>query len=437
MTQSESPNSLPLLEENRRLKHAVEELSTLNDLARAIGASLNSHDIMQTIIHRSLRAVHAEQGIIMLVDARASSPTKTLVRSMVSSVDHEPFHFNQSLLGWMHLNKKPLVVNDPRRDERFRGVTFDVYIHSLLAVPLMVKSELKGVLAVFNKKEGNPFTDGDQRLLSIIAAQSAQVVENARLYEEERQLLSMQEEVRLAAKIQLDLLPASAPSVAGYDIAGKTVPAQLVGGDYFDFIPVDANRLALSLGDVSGKGLPASLLMANLQATLRAQIFSDTSIKECICRSNRLLYHSTSSDKFVTLFCGLLDSEKHLLHFCNAGHNHPLLFSGASEPRPLKTGGTVLGIMEQFPYEEEAIGIQAGDVLVIYSDGVTEAVNASDEEFGEKKLVNVIEKNRAVSAAELIEKIIAAVRAHTGPTSQADDTTLVVLKRTQQRFDVR
>ena len=417
------------IEENRRLRRAVEELSILNDLARAIGASLNSQDVMQTIIHRSLRSVHAEQGVITLVDQEAGDAMKTLVRSMVSSTDHEQFHFHQSLLGWMHLNKKPLIINDPEQDERFKGVKFDRSVHSLLAVPMVVKSALKGVLTVYNKKDAKKFTEEDQRLLAIIAAQSAQVVENARLYEEEQALRRMQEEVRLAARIQLDLLPKSSPEIQGYDIAGKSVPAQLVGGDYFDFIPTHDDQLALSVGDVSGKGLPASLLMANLQATLRGQTLVSSLAKECVRRSNKLLFQTTSPEKFVTLFYGILDPRKHAFSFCNAGHNYPLLFSSTQETRRLETGGTVLGIMEDFPYAEEVVSLNVGDILVIYSDGITEAVNGAGELFGEERLINVVSEHRGIPAAKLVERIILAVKTFAGSTPQADDITLIVIKR--------
>jgi len=219
-------------EENERLKRAVEELSVLNDLARAIGASLNSQEIMQTIIHRSLRSVHAEQGVITLVEQRQSEPMKTLVRSMVSSAARQPYHLTQAFTGWMYLNKRPLIVNDPQHDERFRGVRWDESIRSILCVPMMVKSELIGVLAVFNKRAGGQFSEDDQRMLSIIAVQSGQVVENARLYEEEKLLRQMEEELKLASRIQSDLLPKDLPCMRGYDIAGRTVPAKQVGGDY-------------------------------------------------------------------------------------------------------------------------------------------------------------------------------------------------------------
>ena len=418
-----------LQEETLRLKRAVAELSILNDLARAISASMDSQEIMQTIIRRSLRAVDAEQGVITLVDERANDSMKTLVRAMESSVGHEKFHLTQTLLGWMHLNKKPLHLNDPRNDERFRGVSWDDSINSLLCVPLIIKSELKGVLTVYNKKNGSGFTEDDQRLLAIIAAQSGQVVENARLNERERQLLKMQEEIRLASRIQTDLLPKASPNVSGYEIAGKSIPAQVVGGDYFDFIPINDHRLAVCLGDVSGKGLPASLLMANTQATLRGQTLINPSARECIERSNKLLHDSTSPEKFVTVFYGILDFSAHNLSYSNAGQDNPHLFSSTGEPQRLKVGGIPLSMLESFPYEEETIPMHPGDLLVICSDGIAEAMDSNQAQFGEEKLTEILRELRSASPAEVIEQIIRAVRAHAGTAPQADDMTIVAVKR--------
>lgn len=430
MAVQEIHTSQPLVEENQRLKRAVEELSILNDLARAIGASVNSQDIMHTIIHRSLRAINAEQGVITLVDPEASSPMKTLVRTMASSAQNPRYHFNQSLLGWMHLNKRPITINDPANDARFRGVQWDASIRSLLCVPMMIKSELKGVLTVYNKKDGKQFTDEDQRLLAIIAAQSAQVVENARLYESEQTLIHMKEEVRLAARIQSDLLPSTAPAIGGYDIAGKSVPAQVVGGDYFDFIPTEDRQIAVCLADVSGKGLPASLLMANVQATLRGQTLLNVSPKVCVQRANKLLYLSTSAEKFVTLFYAVLDPEQHRLSFSNAGHDNPFLLSADGRAQRLRTGGVVLSILEDFPYEEETVSLGPGDILVIYSDGITEAANSSEVQFGEERLSKVIQEHRGETASGLIECIIREAKAFAGGMPQADDMTVVVVKRT-------
>jgi serine phosphatase RsbU (regulator of sigma subunit) len=425
------PLSVPSLEdENQRLKRAVEELSILNDLARAIGASVNSEEIMRTIIHRSLRAIGAEQGVITLVDRDADDSMKTLVRTSVSSAEREQYHFNQNLLGWMHINKKPLMINDPKHDERFSGVTWDISIRSLVCVPMMVKSQLRGVLTVYNKKDHGKFTEEDQRLLAIIAGQSAQVVENARLYEAEQALRKVREELRLASTIQTDLLPKSRPPVRGYDIAGKSVPAQMVGGDYFDFIPVRDPRYAICLGDVSGKGLPASLLMANLQATLRGQTMLDVPPSVCVRRSNQLLYQSTSSDKFVTLFVGILDPASHTLAYTNAGHESPFLLRAGGECARLTTGGVVLSILEDFPYQEETVSLAPGDILVIFSDGVTEAINPDERAYGERLLHELLHEVRHEPAATIIDRIIASVNSHAGEAPQMDDMTIVVVKRT-------
>ena len=198
-----------------------------------------------------------------------------------------------------------------------------------------------GVLTVFNKQSGEAFTESNQRLLTIIAAQSAQVIENARLYEEEKALQLMQQEMEMAHSIQANLLPKAQPSIPGYDIAGMSVSAANVGGDYYDFLPSE-DRLVICLGDVSGKGMPASLLMANMQATIRGQNLVSSSASECMSRTNRLMFQSTDSAKFVTFFYAVLDIAGRTLEYSNAGHNHPILFSGDRDPQRLETGGPVL-----------------------------------------------------------------------------------------------
>ena len=418
-----------LEEENQRLKRAVQELSVLNELASDIGASLDSEHIMSTIIRRSLRSVRAEQGVISLVDRDSGDEMKTLVRTAALSDDEHSFHLESSLLGWVHLNKRPLIVNDPKNDARFRGVVWESTIRSVLCVPLLIKSELTGVLTVYNKIDEDGFTEGDQRLLAIVAAQSAQVVDNARLYEEEQAFRRVQEELALAADIQLALLPDSAPEVVGYDIAGATIPAQQVGGDYFDFVCEDPDAIAFCVGDVSGKGLTASLLMANLQATVRSQALMQLSPAECLTLANRLLSKSTDPDKFATLFYGVLDTQLHRITYANAGHFPPLVVPSDGKPSFLGSGGIVLGFIDPAEYEESALDLQPGDVLVVYSDGITEAVNADDDQFEEERLAAVVAEHSNARAASIVERIMEAVRTHAGECEQSDDMTVIVVKR--------
>lgn len=421
---------LQLREENHQLKRAVEELSILNELSRAIGASVDSEDIIRKIVDRSMRAVQAEQTVVTLVDRNANQPMKTLVRAMTSSAEHPHYHVNENLLGWMHLYKKPLLTNDPTTDERFRGLKWDQTIHSILCVPLMVKSELIGVVTSYNKKGRDGFNEEDQRLLAIIAGQSAQIIENARLYEEEKALVSMKEQIKLAAQIQQDLLPKSPPKLAGYDIAACSIAAQMVGGDYYDFVHVRDGRWVVCLGDVSGKGLPASLLMATLQATLRGQAALDQAVRETIARSNRLIYLSTDPEKFATLFFAVLDATGGALAFCNAGHEYPMLFKkSGGPPARLVTGGMALGVLEEFPYEEDAARMDPGDTLIVYSDGITDAVNEFDQPFGEERLQKVVTEHAGESAAYIMKRVVDAVKAHEHETPRIDDLTLIVVKR--------
>ena len=429
MDVSSSPSVQKLQEENERLRRAIEELSILNDLARVIGASLNSQEIMQSVIHKALRAVHAEQGVITLVEKESTRSMKTLVRSMVTSSDHPRFHFHQSLLGWMELNKKPLVINDPKSDERFRGLQWDPGIHNVLSVPLMVKAELTGILCVFNKKDSAQFNIDNQRLLAIMAAQSAQIVENARLYEQEKALLRVQEEMRMASTIQQDLLPKSPPKLDGFDIAGITVSARSVGGDFFDFIALGGGRLGICLGDVSGKGMPAAMLMAHIHATVQAQAKLHPVAHDAIGGMNELLCQSLSSKKFATMVYAILCPSENTLTYCNAGHDFPILFSSDAKVTPLKNGGIPLGMFTPFGYESGVVHMVPGDVLVIYSDGIAEAWNASDVAFGEQKIRDVIHDHLDKPAEVIIDQLLKAVEHHTVSMPQADDMTVVVIKK--------
>ena len=284
-----------------------------------------------------------------------------------------------------------------------------------------------GILSVFNKKQGG-FTEDEQRLLAIIGSQSAQVIETARLLEEEKKLLLVQEELRLAYEIQVGLLPASPPRIRGYDIAGRSIPAKEVGGDYFDFIRLEDERMGFCLGDITGKGLPAALLMANLQATVRGQALLSHSACECVARANALLYQSTSPEKFATFFFGILDPPAGRFNYCNAGHNFPLLFGADGGVRRLGVGGLVLGAFETVPYDEETVPLAPGDLLMIFSDGLPEAMSRCGEEFGEENLLRLVETHRNLDAAGLVDALLQSIHTHLTECPQTDDMTLIVIK---------
>ena len=421
-------NNKTEIHEVERLRRAVEELSILNDLARAISVSLDSDEIMKTIINRSVKAVSAEEASITMVDHDEMVPTGTLIWERSGGGGDEHYHLNRNVLGFMCHEKRSLLVNDPVGDSRFQGIKVTEGIRNFLCVPLMVGAELIGVLSAYNKIDEG-FNQDDQRILAIIATQSAQVLEKARLDNEAKSAERIREDMRLAEIIQERLLPNGPPHIPGFDVAGASMAAGHVGGDYFDFIPLRDNRWGIALGDVSGKGVPAALLMANLQATLRSQALQDISCHQCMANCNRLLFLSTTHDRFATLFYGRLDVRSNVLTYCNAGHERPFHLAGDGKIRRLTAGGLAVGILKEFEYEDDIVILQPGELIVIFSDGVTDMINTDDKAFGENRLQNLLSENLDLAAKDLVDLVIAEVQKHAGDEPAFDDVTMVIIKK--------
>ncbi|MCU0345126.1 MAG: PP2C family protein-serine/threonine phosphatase [Ignavibacterium sp.] len=419
-----------LSKENLRLKSAVEELSILNDIATAIASTQSIGQITNLIVKKCVKHLKSEQGSIQLVDEKDFvNPFHTMIRVKDSQRGMQPLRFDQQISDWMLANKKPMIRNEFKHEEKIalQGDSI-LKIRSMLSVPMIIKGRMIGILTLFNKESVEGFTETDQRLLTIIAGQSANVIENSRLFEEEQKLMQIQQEIRVASEIQKNLLPKEIPSIEGYDIYAINIPAREVGGDYYDFIKISETKTAIALGDVSGKGLPASMLMANLQATLRGQLSFCNCAKDCINRANNMLFKSTDTSKFVTLFFGILDSEKHTLTYCNAGHNEPV-FMQSNKKMKLDKGGMLLSIFEHIDYDEEEVLFDKGSTLIVFTDGITEAMNAKEEEYGDNRLEDLIERNSKLNSKELIIEILDDVKNHSAGVPQFDDITLMVIKR--------
>jgi len=423
------PKIKRLESENTRLRRAVDELSILNEVATTVSSASSLEAIVDLVVQKCVKHLRVEQAaVLMLGDKDDAASLHTMVRRVETDMHADPFRPSDQVIGWIIKNQEPLVINDVATDDRFRAPTQQsgALVRSLLCVPLRLKGRLFGVLSAFNKRGDEGFTESDQRLLTIIAAQSSQVIENARLGEEEKALQIMQQELKMAYDIQSKLLPTSPPSIPGFQLAGRSLAARNVGGDYFDYF-ASGDRYAICLGDVSGKGMPAALLMACTQATVRGQMLLESPVAQCIERANKLLYGITESDKFVTLFFALLDPVTRRLTYTNAGHNPPILLSD-TKALPLDVGGLVLSILPASPYQEAEVELHSGDLLVIYSDGFSEAMNRRFEEFGEDRLLEVVTEARDLSPAEVIERAFEVVQQYSGDAPQTDDMTMVVLK---------
>lgn len=421
-----------IVEENLRLKSSVEELSILNDIATAIASTQSLDQITKLIVNKCVKHLHSEQGSIQLFDEKdIVNPFQTMIRVRDNENDMDSLRFDKQLSDSMLMNRKPLIINKFKREEEISlQENLLLQIRSLLSVPMVIKGKMIGILSLFNKTKSEGFTESDQRLLSIVAAQSANVIENSRLFEEEKKLMQIRQEIQVASEIQKNLLPKEIISIDGYDMYATNIPAQEVGGDYYDFIKVSENKTAIVLGDVSGKGLPAAMLVANLQATLRGQLLFNTSIKDCISRSNTLLYESTDKRKFVTLFVAILDHNSNTITYCNGGHNLPFCFQGEKEIN-LDKGGIILGWQKSYEYSEEEIPFGNGSLLVIYSDGITEAFNKSEKMYGDERLFDLIRNNIELSSQELASKILDDVNYFADSAPQSDDITLMIIKRSK------
>jgi sigma-B regulation protein RsbU (phosphoserine phosphatase) len=257
---------------------------------------------------------------------------------------------------------------------------------------------------------------------------NSMVADLSRMLEEIKDKERLEGELEAARAIQLKLLPQIPPEIAGYLIAATSLPAKQVGGDYYDFLPEPLGRTSVAVGDVCGKGMPAALLMANLQASLRALCGMDLPLAEMTCRMNQLMHRNTEAEQFITFFVCRYDPTDRTLTYVNAGHNHPLLVQTNGQVRALDQGGLILGPFADAAYEQETLTLSLGDVLLLYTDGVSEAMNANEEELGEARMREIVRKHAADSSRGILEAVEALLKSHQAADQPEDDQTLLVAK---------
>jgi sigma-B regulation protein RsbU (phosphoserine phosphatase) len=301
-----------------------------------------------------------------------------------------------------------------------------------LAVAISVAGRRLGVLAVADKESRDgrvlDFTPTDARLLSLFANQAAAAIETARLHKEAIEKERIERELELAAAIQRQILPRDLPNVPGLDIAARNIPTRQVGGDYFDFFPLSEGRLAFVVADVSGKGVPAALLVSTVHAAVHLQIDEAKNIPDLFSRIDRHLQRYAATRKFLTAFFGLLEPLTGILRYVSAGHNPALLRRATGEVEQLKATGVPMGMFPNATWREETLELLPGDLLCVYTDGVTEALNAADEEFGMERLARLLDGG---APAEICRRVFDAVGAFASEVPQYDDQTLLLAKRSE------
>ncbi len=328
-----------------------------------------------------------------------------------------------------------ILATDAQHDPRFVGSTMTLEgIRSVLAVPLGVGKRAFGIIYADSPVATVSFTEDHLQVLTTLASVAAIRVENARLLEEQFDRERLEREIHLAREIQQRFQPAHAPVVEGYDMIGISFSCYEIGGDYYDFIRRPEDKMLIALGDVSGKGTAAALLMSSLHAAIHAQVCVQTTLTEIINAVNRYLADNTPPNRFVTLFLSELNTQTGELAYLNAGHNPPLVVrrsnaNNAATCEHLKANGIPLGINADACYDEGVTQLNGGDVLVIYSDGVSETINPTGEEFGIARLREVVAQNMDLTAAGIRDRIESALTKFAGGTATMDDVTLIIVKR--------
>jgi len=297
--------------------------------------------------------------------------------------------------------------------------------------PMIVLGRTRGLLIVGKSMNNIPLDDMNMHFIFALGNIAIYSLENNRLFQEELVKKSIEKELDYALEIQKNLMPKSVPSMNGYDLSGISIPSKHVGGDYYDFINLSETELLITIADVSGKGMPASLIMANVQAALRALAPLRLPLIELIERINHIIYENTSADKFITFFVGILDAANHSFKYINAGHNPPILVRNNTKSiELLNKGGLLLGCLDNPPsYSQGNITFNTGDLLLMYTDGITESQSIENIEYGEENLLDCLLKNINFSPSQIVDYIIADTIDYSANHQQYDDLTLVVLKR--------
>lgn len=405
-------------------------LALISKVGITLLASATLTETLEQIVSLVFEAVPADRCLLMMRDHGAEDLRVAVARLRDRIGEVGEIRVSRNVLDEVVIRGKSVLTSDAQHDPRFASGTVVLQgVRSVLAVPLGVSDKVFGIIYADSPIAEGRFTEDHLKVLTTLASVAAIRVENAQLIEERLERERLERELALASEIQQRFQPTAPPVVSGYELQGISFPCYEIGGDYYDFIEREDGRLVIALGDVSGKGTAAALLMSSLHAAVHAQSGSHDSLVGTISAVNRYLSDNIPANRFVTLFYAELDPESGTLAFLNAGHNPPLIVHSAGTVEQLASGGLPLGIKRDADYREGRTQMQLGDVLVIYSDGVTEACSPTGEEFGPTRLYEVVSRNIEASAAGIRDRIESSLTKFSQGTSAADDITLVIVKR--------
>jgi len=421
---------------DRENKKTITQLSLLFEATRLLNSTLDLAELLELILKIARTEVRADRGTVFLVDSK----NKQVWSIVAQGLDHQEIRvpFGHGVAGRVAVTGEIINVEDAYSLDYFeRGFDQKTGYHtkSLLCVPIRHSSGyIVGVIQLLNQVENGKFSTEDEDFLLKLSGHMAMALENARLHRDALEKQRLERELEMARGIQRSLLPDAPPVIPGYELSVINEPCYEVGGDYYDFLSLGPQTLLLVVADVEGKGVSSALVMSNLQATLRALVMHLHSLEVLALSLNEMMYNDTKSRKYLSIFLGLVDTRRNGLHYINAGHVPPILVSGETgEYKLLQDGGTVVGLFPTAEYERGSARLNPGDVLIASTDGITEACDANDDEYGYDRLAKCVARNRQKNADQIIEAVLAEVKEHSCEGVHIDDKVLMVLKVTKDR----
>ena len=424
---------------------AVSAVSELRHLAalleglRALGSGRVLDDVLTLVLDSSIEVTGAERGFIMLASQAGQLEFKLARARGQVTMSGRTFETSRKIPETVFSTGKQMIVED-LMDEGLAALhtgTVALGIRHVLCAPLRLvryveraedKSEDKivGVLYLDSRERGALRSHSARTALETLSMEAAVAIENARLYREALERAKLDQELKVAAAIQQSLLPASNRSGRFFSTAGTSVPCRSVGGDFFDYVDLASGEFGFILGDVAGKGAPAALLAAAVLGSFGSEATYQTRPAPLVTRLNLNLFRRKIEARFLTAFYGMLGPDGSLT-YSNAGHNAPVLV-GATAVQRLETGGTVLGLFEHASYDEDTVTLAPGDVIIAFSDGVSEALNEAGDEYTDERLLASVNTHRGKSPQALLDGLLADVRVFCGEATPSDDVTLVIVR---------
>ncbi|HEV7396545.1 MAG TPA: GAF domain-containing SpoIIE family protein phosphatase [Pyrinomonadaceae bacterium] len=414
----------------------IDKLRMLLDITKKISRSLDLQEILNQVMDTLDSLIPYDAAGIFVVDCGdralgldSDEPCVFQAEAVrgydISELTELHLKIGEGLIGHVALTRQPFISPDVRNEPMY--INARERTRSEMVAPIISNDEVIGVFDL-ESDELNAYSEDDLEVLMLLASQVAIIIEKVMLHEQLIEKKRLEGQLEVARQVQLELLPASDPQLPGYDISAYNYPTEEVSGDYYDWVRIHSDQIAIVIADVAGKGVPAALLMAFLRASLRAATHIGYAPQISMAKVNYLLWESIERNQFVTAFYGILDATNRTIAYANAGHNPPLLLSADGKSCFLTQGAVPLGMFRDTRYHEYYLTINPGDVLVLYTDGVTEALNPHEEEFGSERLVRSVNATRDLPASEMIAAIQREISEWTDGLGVHDDVTMFVIK---------